>query len=91
MEGTGEAPNASVFVKWKSEAKAALILNMKAFNHTCAYKARRFRLPTLEGLVDLLRAVGGAGRRKLTWQIATGRSTPPPPPPDQGDKGGSWR
>ena len=61
VEGAGEAPNASVFVKWKSEAKAALILNMKAFNHTCAYKARHFRLPTLEGLTDLLRAVGGGG------------------------------
>ena len=59
VEGTGETPNASVFVKWKSEAKAALILNMKAFNHTCAYKARRFKLPTLEGVADLLRAVGG--------------------------------
>ena len=43
MEGTGETPNASVFVKWKSEAKAALILKMKAFNHTCAYKTRRFK------------------------------------------------
>ena len=61
VEGTGETPNASVFVKWKSEANAALILNMKAFNHTCAYKARRFKLPTLEGLADLLRAVGGGG------------------------------
>ena len=40
VEGTGEAPNASIFVKSKSEAKAALILNMKAFNYTCAYKAR---------------------------------------------------
>ena len=59
VEGTGEPPNASVFVKWKSEAKAPLILNMKAFNHTCAYKARRFKLPTLEGLGDLLRKVGG--------------------------------
>ena len=59
VEGTGEAPHASVFVKWKSEAKAALNLNMKAFNQTCAYKARRFRLPTPQGLADLLRAVGG--------------------------------
>ena len=59
VEGTRAAPHASVFVKWKSEAKAALILNMKAFNHTCAYKARRLRLPTLEGLADLLRTVGG--------------------------------
>ena len=87
VEGTGEAPNASVFVKWKSEAKAALILNMKAFNHTCAYKARRFRLPTLEGLADLLRTGGGGGRQKLTWQIATGQSTPPPLPPNQGHQG----
>ena len=72
-------PNASVFVKWKSEAKAALILNMKAFNHTCAYKARRFKPPSFEGLADLLRAVGGGGGPpKLTLQIATGRSTSPP-------------
>ena len=61
VEGTGETPNASVFVKLKSEAKAALILNMKAFNHTCAYKAWRFKLRTLEGLADLQRAVGGGG------------------------------
>ena len=59
VEGTGEAPNAYIFVKRKSEAKAALILNMKAFNHTCAYKARRFKLPTLEGLADVLRALVG--------------------------------
>ena len=59
VEGTREAPNASVFVKWKSEAKAALILNMKVFNHSCAYKAWRFRLPTLERLADLLLTVGG--------------------------------
>ena len=61
VEGTGEIFNASVFLKWKSEAKAALILNMKAFNHTCAYKAPRSRLPTVEGLADQLRAVGGVG------------------------------
>ena len=61
MQGTDEPPNASVIVKWKSEAKAALILNMKAFNHACAYKARRFKLPTLEGLADLLTVVGGGG------------------------------
>ena len=78
LEGRGEAPNASAFVKWKSEAKAALILNMKALNHTCAYKARRFKLPTLEGLADLLHAVGGGGRQNLTWRTATGQSTSPP-------------
>ena len=66
VEGRGEAPNASVFVKWKSEAMAALILNMKAFNHTCAYKARRFRLPTLEGPADRCVQWGGGGRQKLT-------------------------
>ena len=78
-QGTGEAPNASVFVKWKSEAKAALILNMKAFNHTCAYKARRFKLPILESLADLLRTVGGGGgQQRLTGKLLL--VNPPPPP-----------
>ena len=54
-----------MFVKWKSEAKAALILNMKAFNHACAYKARRFQLPTLEGLAGLLRVVVGGWATKI--------------------------
>ena len=54
VQGTSEMPNASVFIQWKSAAKAALILNMKNFNHTCAYKALRFKLPTLEGLANLL-------------------------------------
>ena len=86
VQGTDETPNALVFVKWKSEAKAALILNMKTFNHTCAYKARRFKPPTLEGLADLLRAVGGGrGPQKSTLAIATGRSTSRPP--DQGNQG----
>ena len=88
MQGTGEKPNASVFVKWRSEAKAALILNMKAFNHTCAYKARRFKLPTLEGLADLLRAVGGGGAPKLSLPIATGLSTSPLPHPTKAIKVG---
>ena len=58
---TDAALNASVFVKWKSKVKATLILNVKAFNHTCTYKARHLTLPTLEGLADLLRVVGGGG------------------------------
>ena len=81
MEGTGEAPNASVFVKWKSEAKAALILNMKAFNHTCSYKARRFRLPTLEGLADLLRTLGGGGGWATEIDPANCYWSIHPPPP----------
>ena len=73
MQGTSETPNALDFVNWKSEAKAALILNMKTFNHTCTCKARRFKLPTLEGLADLLRAVGGGGTKielgNCSWSI----------------------
>ena len=65
VEGTWKAPNASVFANWKSEAKASLILNMKAFNHKYACKARRLRLPTVEGLADLLRAVGGGVGDKI--------------------------
>ena len=49
--------NAQVFVKYKSQEKAALIVNMVNFNHSCAHKARRFRLPTLEGLAHSLRTV----------------------------------
>ena len=65
VQGTDETPNASVFVKWKSEAEAAFILNLKIFNHTRAYEARRFKLPTLEGLADLMRARGGGWATKI--------------------------
>ena len=53
--------NAEVFVKWKSERKCALIVNMKMFNKGCKYKARPFKLPSLEGLAVLLRDPGGRG------------------------------
>ena len=78
VEGTWEAPNASAFAKWKSEAEAALILNMKAFNHTCAYKARRFRLPTLEGVADPLRAVGGEWATNIDLANCYWSIHPPP-------------
>ena len=35
MAGPRDTPNAQVFVKYKSELKAALIMNMVVFNHTC--------------------------------------------------------
>ena len=55
----GDQPNAQVFIKHNSDTKAALIMNLVAFNHTCAHKARKFRLPSLEGLCGVLREVGG--------------------------------
>ena len=69
VQGTDETPMASAFVQWKSEATAALIVNMNFFNHTCAYKALLFKLPTLEGLADLLRAVGGGGHKNRPWPL----------------------
>ena len=54
---TDEPANAQVFVKYKSAEKAALIVNMVNFNRSCASKARRFRLPTLEGLAASLRSI----------------------------------
>ena len=54
---TDEPANAQVFVKYKSAKKAALIVNMVNFNRSCASKARRFRLPTLEGLAASLRSI----------------------------------
>ena len=51
------SPNARAFVKYKSLAKCALIIDMQAFNHACSFKARPFRLPSLEGLAVLLRLV----------------------------------
>ena len=55
--------------------KQALILAMKRFNHTCAYKARPFRLPTLEGMADLLCSLWGGGGGQ-TYRIAASRSAP---------------
>ena len=57
----GGGANAEVFVKWKSERKCALIVNMKMFNKGCKYKARPFKLPSLEGLAVLLRDLGKRG------------------------------
>ena len=60
------SPNARAFVKYKSLAKCALIIDMQAFNHACSFKARPFRLPSLEGLAGLLRSVqGGAWGAKI--------------------------
>ena len=55
------SPNARAFVKYKSLAKCALIIDTQAFNHACSFKARPFRLPSLEGLAGLLRSVRGGG------------------------------
>ena len=57
----GGDANAEVFVKWKSERKCALIVNMKMFNRGCKYKARPFKLPSLEGLAVSLTDLGGRG------------------------------
>ena len=83
--------NAEVFVKWKLERKCALIVNMKMFNRGCKFKARPFKLPSMEGLVVLLRdlGLGGRGRgpqgglRGISWTLPTviGVWSPPPPPP----------
>ena len=58
------SPNARTFVKYKSLAKWALIIDTQALNHACWFKARPFRLPSLEGLAGLLRSVprGAWGR-----------------------------
>ena len=40
-------PNAEVFVKQRSSAKAALIVNMKVLNNNCPTTPPKFRLPTL--------------------------------------------
>lgn len=40
-------PNAEVFVKPKSQSKAALIINMRALNANCPTPPPKFRLPTL--------------------------------------------
>ena len=40
-------PNAEVFVKRKSQAKAALIINMRSLNDNCPCLPPKFRLPTL--------------------------------------------
>ena len=65
--------NAEVFVKWKSERKCALIVNMEMFNRGCKYKARPFKLPSLEGLAVLLKdpgkgvVAGGGGCGEPNW------------------------
>ena len=65
----GDRPNARVLVKHKSDTKAALIMNLVAFNHTCAHKAPRFKLPSLKGLCGVLREVsGGAWATKVDLQ-----------------------
>ena len=65
--GPGDQPNAQVFVKHKFETKAALIMNVVAFNHTCSHKARRFKLLSLKGLNAVLHEVGGGGAGPLSW------------------------
>ena len=85
----GGDANAEVFVKWKSERKCALIVNMKMFNKGCKYKARPFKLPSLEGLAVLLRdlgkrggGAGGGGLWGTKLDIANCYwSVEPPPPP----------
>ena len=54
------AANAEVFVKWKNERKCALIVNMCMYNRRCRFKARRFKLPSLEALAVLVRTCAGA-------------------------------
>ena len=54
--------NAEVFVKWKNERKCALIVNMRMYNRRCRFKARRFKLPSLEALAVLMRACTDAGK-----------------------------
>ena len=64
------SPVARAFVKYKSLAKCALIINMQAFNHACS-----FRLPSLEGLAGFTGGVAGPGPSMQP------RPTAPPPPP----------
>ena len=76
------SPNARAFVKYKSLAKCALIIDMQAFNHACSFKARPFCLPSLEGLAGLLRSVRGGGGRggpRLISATVTGTCTSPLP------------
>lgn len=54
-------PNAEVFVKRKSEAKAALIINMRALNANCPTFPPKFRLPTLLEVGALLSPPGADG------------------------------
>ena len=56
---TQDPANAQVFVKYKSEEKVAMIVNMVPFNHCCAYKSKPFRLPSLEGLAMSVRQFFG--------------------------------
>ena len=62
------SPHAGAFAKYKSQAKCALVIDMQAFNHARSFKARPFRLPSLEGLAGLLRSVqGGAWGAKIDF------------------------
>ena len=54
------AANAAVFVKWKNERKCVLIVNMRMYNRRCRFKARRFKLSSLEALAVLMRTCAGA-------------------------------
>ena len=88
----GGDANAELFVKWKSERKCALILNMKMSNKGCKYKARPFQLLSMEGSAVLLRNLGGRGggagggglwgtkldSANCYWSVEL-----PPPPPDE--------
>ena len=54
------AANAEVFAKWKNERKCAVIVNIRMYNHRSCFKARRFKLPSLEALAVLMRTCAGA-------------------------------
>ena len=51
-------------------------MNLVAFNHTWTHKARKFKLPLLEGLCGVLREVGGgAWPTKLDLENSTTSSS----------------
>ena len=74
MAGPGDKPNAQVFVQYKSELKAALIMNMVVLNHTCSRKAHRFKLLSLRCYV---RWGEGHGLLSWTYSIVIGPSSFP--------------
>ena len=57
--------NARAFFKYKSPAKCALIFDKQSVNHPCSFKARPFRLPSLEALAGL--CVWCAGEGGAAW------------------------
>ena len=66
LQPTTDPPNAQVFLKYNSPEKATMIVNTSKFNGQCAFKARKFCLPSLEGLALLLRQSNNkAWARKL--------------------------